>query len=490
MIGPGRFPSAALQLFIVVCLLISVNSYSQQSTITVPASIKYARSESYQKLWGHHYRKEWGTPVTFKIAMLDTLAGGLVPYEAGGGRQSMSLRLKDANGREYVLRSIDKSFGKALPEIYQGTFIETKVNDQVTIAHPYSALTIPLMATAAGIYHTNPVIYYVPEQKALGKFNEYGNALYLFEQRPDENWETAPNFGNSKNVVGTDKMLENIHGDNDHIVDQLAFARTRLFDMFIGDWGRHEDQWRWATFKNDGQTIYKPIPRDRDQAYTLFDGKLVGFFKSVGGVDHLQSFEGDIKDMYTYNFPARNLDRHLLNSVSLSSWVRIANELQTALTDGVIESAIRKIPPEVYDISGPTLIAKLKSRRGHLQKFAKEYYHILAREVDITGSEKNELFEINRNNNDSTTVNIYEINKEGKIKEQPIYHRVFYRAETKEIRLYGLKGQDDFKVTGNVDEGILVRLIGGPEKDRFTEASVVRKGGRKTLIYDNSDNEY
>ena len=32
--------------------------------------------------------------------------------------------------------------------------------------------------------------------------NEYGNRLYLFEQRPDENWEEAANFGNSKNIVG------------------------------------------------------------------------------------------------------------------------------------------------------------------------------------------------------------------------------------------------------------------------------------------------
>jgi hypothetical protein len=120
----------------------------------IEASKKYDRDLSYQKKWGTHYRKEWATPVKVRVVNLDTLAGGLIPYQSGGGRQSKSLRLKDKDGREYVLRSVDKSFGKALPEIYQGTFIESIINDQVTIGHPYAPLTIPTLADAAGVYHT------------------------------------------------------------------------------------------------------------------------------------------------------------------------------------------------------------------------------------------------------------------------------------------------------------------------------------------------
>jgi hypothetical protein len=37
--------------------------------------------------------------------------------------------------------------------------------------------------------------------------------------------------------------------------------------MLIGDWDRHYDQWRWAEYKKKGQVIYRPIPRDRDQAF-------------------------------------------------------------------------------------------------------------------------------------------------------------------------------------------------------------------------------
>jgi hypothetical protein len=37
--------------------------------------------------------------------------------------------------------------------------------------------------------------------------------------------------------------------------------------MLIGDWDRHDDQWRWAAFDEGKQTVFKAIPRDRDQAF-------------------------------------------------------------------------------------------------------------------------------------------------------------------------------------------------------------------------------
>ncbi len=324
---------------------------------TVVAGKQYKTSSFHQWLWGKHYRKDWATPVIVTTINLDTVNGGLLAYEKGGGRQSKTLRLRNEAGKEYVLRSIDKSFGGALPDIYKGTFIEKVIDDQVSIAQPYSAVTIPGMAAAAGIYHTNPQIIFVPSQKALGEFDkDFGNNLYLFEQRPDENWEEAANFGNSKNIVGTDKMLEKITEDNDNRADQLGFVRARLFDMFIGDWGRHEDQWRWATIEDGDKKTYKPIPRDRDQVYTKFDGILLSLGISAAGAGHLETFGSDIKNVATYNFPARNLDRQIANEPSKDQWLIIARDLQASLTDKVIEESVRQLPPEVFALSGDDII--------------------------------------------------------------------------------------------------------------------------------------
>jgi hypothetical protein len=465
------------------------NSKDSANYITKRASSKYNTSNLHNFFWGKHYRKEWYTPVTFKKVILDTLKAGLTPYKTGGGRQSESIRVVDNKKQEYVFRSIDKSFSGALPDIVQGTFISHLADDQVTIAHPYASIVVAPLAEAAKIYHASPSLYYVPKQKALGAFNDStGNELYSFEQRPDENWETEPNFGNSKNIVSTDKMLEKILDDNDNSVDQLMFAKCRLFDMYIGDCGRHEDQWRWASFKDGNKTLYRPIPRDRDNAFKKFDGLLLKILIPAANARHLQSFDYKIKDVDAFNFPARNLDHHLLNEVTKEQWIDIAKQLQNEMTDAIIDNAVKQMPKEVYSISGPEIAAKLKSRRKDLVKYATTYYNFLAKEVEITGTEKNDLFEVKRLSADETEVNIYKIPKKGDTKKTPYYHRIFKTNETHEIRLYGIAGNDEYDVSGKVKKGIKVRLIGGTDKDEYSDKSSVRGPSHKTKIYDNPGN--
>ncbi|MCY7292350.1 MAG: hypothetical protein LH615_09235, partial [Ferruginibacter sp.] len=472
---------------------VTLNSLAQQkkyadsaSLIKIKASDNYNKSKFYKFFWGEHYRKEWNTPVAVKQVMLDTMLGGLTPYQTGGSRQTKSIRVRDKNEREYAFRSVDKSFGGALPEIALGTFIEKLANDQVTISHPYSALVVAPLAEAAKIYHANPELVYVPKQNALGKFSDStGNVLYTFEQRPDENWETAANFGNSKKIVSTDKMLEKILEDNDNKIDQKAFVRARLFDIFIGDWGRHDDQWRWATFKKGKKTTYVPIPRDRDNAFTKFDGVLLNTLIRAAGAYHLQTFDYKLKNTNDFNFPARNLDHHLLNEVTKEDWVAIANELKTNLTDEVIDSAVKKFPPEVYPISGPTIAAKLKSRREYLPEWAATYFKFLNVDVEITGTKDDEKFVVIRVSDTETEVNIYKIKNDEEISRKPFYHRVFKNNETNEIRLYGIEGNDEYVVKGKVNKSIKIRLIGGHDKDNYTDESTVKGPSHKTKIYDN-----
>ena len=256
--------------------------------------------------------------------------------------------------------------------------------------------------------------------------------------------------------------------------------------MLIGDWGRHEDQWRWGEVEKDDRNIYVPIPRDRDQAYTKFDGKLLSVMIGVAGLSHLQSFNHKIKNVKIYNYPARNLDRKFASEPSLEDWVCIAEDLQKRITDSVIEDAVRKLPPEVYPISGKEIVAKLKSRRDHLINYATVYYEYLAKKVDVVGSDKSEYFEIKRLNDAQTQVSVYKINKEGEVKPDPIYNRIFNRSETKEVRLYGLKGTDVFKLDGSVRKGIKVRVIGGPGLDSIIDRSSVKRGHQRVEVYDDA----
>lgn len=459
------------------------DSIKPGSMITVVAGKQYGdRSNFYQKLWGRHYRKEWTTPVQVPLFSLDTAGGGLTAYEAGGGVQSNTLRLRNAEGKEYVLRSIDKTYGRTLPPIFRNTFVEGIINDQVSSIHPYAAVTIPGMAEAAKVYHTHPQIVYVPRQGRLDTFNNaFGNSLYLFEQRPDDNWEEAPNFGRSEKIISTGDLLQNLTQNAQHQIDQAAYVRARLFDMFIGDWGRHEDQWRWASFPDVGRILYRPIPRDRDQVYTKFEGRLLKFALSAADLGHLETFDYRIGNVSEYNFPARHLDRRMANEPDRSTWMRIAKELQQSLSDSIIEASVRQLPPEVFSISGPEIIAKLKSRRGDLERVANEYYHILAKEVGVVGTEEREHFEINRINDFEVLVAVYTAGTQGE--RRLLYQRLFRDNETEEVRLFGLGGEDTFSLVGEGNGDITVRIIGGAGQDRIAD-SVSKKHAGKMHVYD------
>ena len=469
-------------------VLLSPSLFAQQTAIVpvptdpwhkvVIAGKQYQKSSLHDIIWGRHYRKEWGMAVTVPILRIDSIYGGLKPVEKGGGRQTRNLRLEDSKGKQYVLRSIDKTYKRALPEEFSGTFIEDIANDQVSVAHPFAPFTVPLMAEAAGVFHTNPKLFFLPDDKKLGEFNEeFKNQLYLLEERPDSDQHDAPYFGNAEDVIGTEKMMENVMAENKYSVDQSTLVRARLFDMFLSDWGRHEDQWRWGVFKKGEAVIYKAIPRDRDQTYTRFDGLLVSLLSSTPAVGYLQSFDFTIKDVSTFNFLARHLDRRFLNELSRSAWIETAKELQRSLTDAVIENAVRQMPPEVFPVSGAVIIAKLKSRRDHLVEYANDYYSTLAKEVDVPGSKQNEIFEVS-NMGGNVKVEVFNTG------HRLLYRRIFIPAETKEIRIYGIDGNDRYAING--PGATTIRIIGGPRKDEYTY--VGNKG--KVLVYDDRENTF
>ena len=102
---------------------------------------------------------------------------------------------------------------------------------------PTGAIAIPKLADAAGVFHTNPKLVYIPSKNQLSPYEaDFADQLAILEERPDDDRSDVYSFGYSKNIVGTPKLLEKIYEDNDDFVDQWAMARARLFDMWVGDW--------------------------------------------------------------------------------------------------------------------------------------------------------------------------------------------------------------------------------------------------------------
>lgn len=435
-------------------------------------------------LFGAHYRKEWATPVSVPMLDMGRFAGGLRPTGLGGGMQTISLRLRGKDGREYVLRSINKDPSKSVPPHLRDSFARDFVQDQISALHPFGPYLIPTLSEAAGVYHTNPKFVYVPDDIRLGPYRDrFAGRVMMIEVRPDDDMSDAPNFGNSKDVVSSRKMMRKVYGDNDDRVDARMFARARLLDFLMSDWDRHAGQWRWARYKLDDGTLYRPVPRDRDFAFFKFDGVLPTLSKLV--IRKYVDFEDGYGRLEGLSENGRDLDRWILAELSEDDWVEIADSLKSALTDDVIDRALEAWPPEIVAIDGDTFRRRLRLRRDKLPEIARRYYKLRSKVVDVVGSNKHERFEVDRLSDGEVDVVVYKTKKEGDIRKK-IFERRFFRGETQEIRLYGLDGQDRFVFSGPGRDGILIRVIGGSDPDVFSDSSGAGKGSPNNIFYDTS----
>ena len=459
------------------------------STIVVAPEPAYGAGWLREFALGSNHRDVWTTPVEVPYMDLGSEAGGLIPVKRGGGMQTVSIRLRNPDGRQFVLRSVNKDAQRSMPEEWQNTLAAPISQDLLSKGHPHAAFVVPPLAEAAGVFHTNPRLVWVPSDPRLGAYRELvGNTLMLYEERPSGDMSHAPSFGRSTDVVGAPEMYRRVTRDNDHRVDARAYARARLFDMWLSDWDRHKDQWRWAAFDDpDGRgTVYRPVPRDRDQAFLRMDFFLSSLVKPfIKFQDYRESY-GSIKGL-TQN--ATEQDHRFLAPLARDDWLGIADSIRGALTDEVIESAFRRWPEPVFRLHGEEMIAIAKVRRDLLPRVAEEFFRLHARSVDVVGSDKHERFEVRRLDDEYTEIVVYKTSKEGAI-DQELFRRVLLRGETDEIVLYGLSGDDRFIVSGVVERGIKVHAVGGTGDDTFEDRSRVSEGGGMTHFLDSRESEW
>ncbi|WP_445748930.1 metallophosphoesterase [Polaribacter sp.] len=446
---------------------------------SVYSNEEVSKSNFYKFLWGERYRKYFGTKVLAPVVSLDTLYGGLTPIRKGGGHQSKSLRLKDVNGKEYVMRALRKNAVQYLQAVVfkdqyvdgqlDKTLTESLLMDVFTGSHPYAPFTIDKLAEAIDIYHTKPVLYFVPKQQTLGEFNEdFGDELYMIEERTDEGHGDKKNFGFSNELISTDDLRTNLAKDKKYVVDEETYIRARLFDMLIGDWDRHQDQWRWAAFEEGKKVIYKPVPRDRDQAFSVFGyGFLLKFLtNTLPAIKGMRSYDEALKNPKWFSYSAYALDMVLINKSSKEVWDAQVERIQTQITDEVIDEAFKKFPNEVQDETIAEIKRKLQGRRRNLQKISDSYFKYLNEFQVITGTNKDDWFEIERFSNGDTKITVYNI-KDGE-KGAIIHQRTYNSDITKEIWLFGLDDADRFTSKGfNGNNNIKIKIIGGLNNDLY-----------------------
>jgi len=430
---------------------------------------EYAAGTLHRLFFGDLWRAHWTIPIRVPVIDLSAFAGGLRAYRKGGGFQTRSLRFKAADGLEYKFRSLNKDPSKILEENLRNTFVSDIMQDLISTANPFGALVASPILESTGTLNAAPTVVILPDSPELGEFRaSFAGLLGMLEVHPDEREDSDDGFGGSDKVVGTFTMFEKLEKDTDERVDAREYLKARIVDMFMGDWDRHTDQWRWARFEKDGIRWWHPIPRDRDQAFCRYDG-LIPWLSTVV-VPQIESCDNDYPGIKYLTYSGRHLDRRYLPALSRGAYDSLALHVQSVLTDDLLADAVNRLPAELHGEESDHLLSTLLNRRDKLPEAVRVFYEELAREVNIHGSKEDELVEIMRRPDGSVAV----AGRSMEDPELPPFHeRVYLADETNEIRIY-LEGGDDVAILrGESDYGPTIRVLGGSGRDRLIDSSVV-----------------
>ena len=337
--------------------------YGSKYGVTAKVHPEYDSVSSLQRFFlGNNYRKEWATPVQMKVFDIQNQNGGFTIESLGGGKQTASLRLTDNNNKEWTLRSINKNPHLALPENLRGTVAQSIVQDMISASHPYAPLAIATLSNAVDVRESASELFYVPDDPALGIYrSKFSDQVALLEVR-------EPTI-NGENAISTANLIDKLIEDNDNRVEQHEVLRARLVDMFIGDFDRHADQWKWGKLDTGKGKLYYAIPKDRDQAFFYSDGLLLKL-ASLHLLPFLKGFKYNMQNQKQFNYIERNFDRFFLNRLDKNTWQQTIADFTAKETDSVIASAVDKMPPEIVTFDGNTIVHKLESRREELPKKA------------------------------------------------------------------------------------------------------------------------
>ncbi len=456
----------------------------QPATVTVVAGAKYQAGWLHEFILGADYRALWTAPIEVEVLDLRSVAGGLRPTQRGGSAQTVSLRFAGADGREYVFRPLEKDFTRGLPPELKETLVRDIAQDQVAGYHPAAAIVVGALLDATGLHHPRPRLVVMPNDAALGEYRgDFAGVIGTFEERPDNDFDETPISPGATNVISSERLFERLRVDHGNRVDARAFLAARMFDILVGDRDRHRDQWRWGRFSIVPNAPWEPIPRDRDMPFARFEG--LGPYLVRGAVPQLVTFSKRYPDMVWLNWNAREIDRLLLSELDWSAWDSVTKKLQLQLTDAAIDSAIIAMPPAFVRLDGRRLRDDLISRRQAMPEAARDFYRVLASEVDFRATEDADIAAISRATDGSVHVAFSDARSLGSAGAGiPYKQRRFEPRDTREIRVFLNGGNDRAILRGVRNAGIKIRIIGGDGDDTVVDS--IPGGDAALRVYDST----
>src|SRR5947207_5040821 len=226
--------------------------------------------------------------------------------------------------------------------------------------NPAGALVVGPLLGAVGVHHAEPRLMVMPDDPRLDSFPAFKEMLGLLEERPTVDPAGEVGFAGAERIASTQKVWDHLTADSRHRADSRALLVARLVDVLVGDWDRHPEQWRWARFDEAGVHVWRPIPRDRDQAFSRLDGLLPWIARYYH--PDIVSFGDRYPDLVGLTWNGRALDRRVLTDLEKPVWDSVAAALGAEKADSVIDRAVHRLPPEYYLLDGTELARGPKRR--------------------------------------------------------------------------------------------------------------------------------
>ena len=469
-------------LIALVAVLWTSGSLLAAETRTVIADPTLAVGPIHRFFLGADYRALWTAPVEMEVLDLNREAGGLTPLFRVGGAQTFGLAFKGADGKSYTFRSLVKSQVQSLHESLRDYAVGRIAQDQSASIHPASTTIVPPLAKAAGLLHNEPRLVVLPDDPALGEFQEFfAGRVGTIEQFPTPASDEYEGFQGATEIIKSFELVEKWLASPDTRIDARALLRSRLFEFFLGDWDRHANNYRWA--KIPGKLDWQPLPEDRDQAFADFQGAAIAFARP---------FEPRLL-RYKKNYPSSigltsqgwPVHRWFLAELERDTWIEIANDLRNRITDEVINDAVSRMPKPYFDLSADKLVRLMKSRRDKLPDIAERIYRYMNAEIDVQATDESERIDLRY-----LDKGLIEVSIAVKNGDEPYFKRQVSAADTKSLRLYLRGGQNTLVCHTPARGGTKIEVIGARANDvlegckganlRFTEAEEIER--RKTLV--------
>lgn len=436
-------------------------------SMKIAAGSEYILTPFQQLIKSSNYRKVWAKPVMVPAFTLKNAATiNIILNE-----QKRKILFAEINGQRFILKTPDRFFPDVLDIDINGTFIEKLLNDKVSAFYPYAEAVVGELADSANLFNTDCKYVYLSNNHlpdSLAK--DFSNRLYALESIKEQN--NISEF--ISNLISTDSLIKMKLQGRVYATNEKVFLRTRLFDLWVNDWKTEDAEIKWV--RNAASNMLSPIVINRDRSFFYYNGII---FKTLLGFAHLnyiQPFEAKMQEKKIFEIAAKNNDRFFTTSLTKSEWMLEAEDLKQRLTDNLIHNSLKNLPSEIYPISSQTLFRKLKLRRKSLTKVASDYYNYLSTEIDLPGSNKNEVFLINQATDSTTTVLI-------KRDEEIVYQSEFNSNFTKQLRIYGINGVNKFEVYTKKSNQTQIKIIGGIGND-----SIIHNGSGKIEVFENPGN--